>query len=178
MAGQGRTDAGSRRTRLGSPKPLLHRTAGAAGRRDRQSSGPGRCLCRGRLAVAFRSAATGSLVDANFKEDQLTHMLPGQAVTIRADVLPGKVFHGHLDSLAPATGAQFSVLPPENATGNFTKIVQRVPVRVMLDQADGVLGQLRPGLSVTAEVDTRHNTRGVAGRPADERAVSQLVSTP
>ncbi|WP_248806197.1 HlyD family secretion protein [Pseudomonas sp. MWU13-2100] len=120
----------------------------------------------------------GLWVDANFKEDQLTHMLPGQAVTIRADVLPGKVFHGHLDSLAPATGAQFSVLPPENATGNFTKIVQRVPVRVMLDQADGVLGQLRPGLSVTAEVDTRHNTRGVAGRPADERAASQLVSTP
>ncbi|WP_460043337.1 HlyD family secretion protein [Pseudomonas sp. S2_H01] len=99
--------------------------------------------------------ATGLWVDANFKEDQLTHMHPGQAVTIEADVLPGQVFHGHLDSLAPATGSQFSVLPPENATGNFTKIVQRVPVRVYLDGEDGKLGKLRPGLSVIAEVDTQ-----------------------
>jgi len=101
--------------------------------------------------------ASGLWVDANFKEDQLAHMLPGQPVTIRADVLPGREFHGHLDSLAPATGAQFSVLPPENATGNFTKIVQRVPVRVLLDQNDSTLGSLRPGLSVTAQVDTNAN---------------------
>ncbi|VVO18907.1 HlyD family secretion protein [Pseudomonas fluorescens] len=99
--------------------------------------------------------ASGLWVDANFKEDQLAHMLPGQRVSIHADVLPGREFHGHLDSLAPATGAQFSVLPPENATGNFTKIVQRVPVRIALDPADAVLGQLRPGLSVTASVDTK-----------------------
>ncbi|WP_426114450.1 HlyD family secretion protein [Pseudomonas sp. DSP3-2-2] len=98
--------------------------------------------------------SSGLWVDANFKEDQLAHMLPGQPVTIHADVLPGREFHGHLDSLAPATGAQFSVLPPENATGNFTKIVQRVPVRVLLDQNDSTLGSLRPGLSVTAQVDT------------------------
>jgi membrane fusion protein (multidrug efflux system) len=65
------------------------------------------------------------------------------------------VFHGHLASFAPATGAQFSVLPPENATGNFTKIVQRVPVRVILDGHDDTLGVLRPGLSVVAQVDTR-----------------------
>jgi membrane fusion protein (multidrug efflux system) len=99
--------------------------------------------------------ATGLWVDANFKEDQLQHMHPGQAVTIEADVMPGQIFHGHLDSLAPATGSQFSVLPPENATGNFTKIVQRVPVRVYLDGEDGHLGKLRPGLSVIAEVDTK-----------------------
>ena len=99
--------------------------------------------------------ANGLWVDANFKEDQLAAMQAGQRVEVRADILPGKVFHGHLDSLAPATGAQFSVLPPENATGNFTKIVQRVPVRIVLDTVDGQLGQLRPGLSVTAEVDTR-----------------------
>jgi membrane fusion protein, multidrug efflux system len=99
--------------------------------------------------------ARGLWVDANFKEDQLTHMHPGQAVTIEADVLPGQVFHGHLDSLAPATGSQFSVLPPENATGNFTKIVQRVPVRVYLDGEDGNLGKLRPGLSVIAQVNTK-----------------------
>jgi membrane fusion protein (multidrug efflux system) len=99
--------------------------------------------------------ASGLWIDANFKEDQLAHMKPGQPVTIRADVLPGREFHGRLGSLAPATGAQFSVLPPENATGNFTKIVQRVPVRVLLDERDATLGELRPGLSVTADVDTQ-----------------------
>ncbi|WP_243040123.1 HlyD family secretion protein [Dyella sedimenti] len=99
--------------------------------------------------------ARGLWVDANFKEDQLARMRAGQPVAIRADVMPGRVFHGHLASLAPATGAQFSVLPPENATGNFTKIVQRVPVRVALDNRDGALGVLRPGLSVVADVDTR-----------------------
>ena len=101
----------------------------------------------------------GLWIDANFKEDQLAHMKPGQPVTIRADVLPGREFHGRLGSLAPATGAQFSVLPPENATGNFTKIVQRVPVRVLLDEHDATLGELRPGLSVTASVDTQASVR-------------------
>jgi membrane fusion protein (multidrug efflux system) len=113
--------------------------------------------------------AHGLWIDANFKEDQLARMLPGQPVKIRADILPGRVFHGHLDSLAPATGAQFSILPPENATGNFTKIVQRVPVRVYLDAADSQLGQLRPGLSVVAEVDTS----GKAARGADKVARTQ-----
>lgn len=99
--------------------------------------------------------AQGLWVDANFKENQIAHMKAGQAVIIKADVLPGDTFHGHIASLAPATGAQFSVLPAENATGNFTKIVQRVPVRVVLDGEAGRLGKLRPGLSVTAEVDQR-----------------------
>lgn len=98
--------------------------------------------------------AKGLWVDANFKEGQLAHMKPGMRSTIVADVMPGKVFHGRVESLAPATGAQFSVLPPENATGNFTKIVQRVPVRIVLDEQDAKLGILRPGLSVVAEVDT------------------------
>jgi len=99
--------------------------------------------------------AQGLWVDANFKENQLVHVHPGAAVNITADVLPGEVFHGHVASLAPATGAQFSILPAENATGNFTKIVQRVPVRVVLDGEGAKLGKLRPGLSVTAEVDDR-----------------------
>ncbi|SEN11654.1 membrane fusion protein, multidrug efflux system [Luteibacter sp. UNCMF331Sha3.1] len=99
--------------------------------------------------------AHGLWVDANFKEDQLSRMKVGQAVDVRADVMPDRHFRGHIASLAPATGSQFSVLPPENATGNFTKIVQRVPVRVVLDGADGDLGVLRPGLSVTATVDTK-----------------------
>jgi membrane fusion protein (multidrug efflux system) len=76
-------------------------------------------------------------------------------VAIRADVLPGREFRGHVASVAPATGSQFSVLPAENATGNFTKIVQRVPVRVRLDGDSSMLGALRPGLSVTASVDSR-----------------------
>jgi membrane fusion protein (multidrug efflux system) len=118
--------------------------------------------------------ASGLWVDANFKEDQLAKMVPGQPVTIQADVLPGREFHGHLDSLAPATGAQFSVLPPENATGNFTKIVQRVPVRVLLDQHDGTLGNLRPGLSVTARVDT-HEPRDQ--QPGSIAAVATASST-
>ncbi|WP_413624770.1 HlyD family secretion protein [Luteibacter sp. Lutesp34] len=99
--------------------------------------------------------AHGLWIDANFKEDQLARMRVGQTVDVRADVLPGRVFKGHVASLAPATGAQFSVLPPENATGNFTKIVQRVPVRVTLDGTDGDLDVLRPGLSVTARIDTK-----------------------
>ncbi|WP_233384893.1 HlyD family secretion protein [Methylobacterium sp. C25] len=99
--------------------------------------------------------ADGLWVDANFKESQLAQMKPGQSANIVADVLPDEVFTGHVESLAPATGAQFSVLPPENATGNFTKIVQRVPVRIRLDGEGGRLGKLRPGLSVTASVDRR-----------------------
>jgi membrane fusion protein (multidrug efflux system) len=101
--------------------------------------------------------AQGLWVDANFKESQLAHMLPGQKVTVEADVLPGQTFHGTVASVAPATGAQFSILPPENATGNFTKIVQRVPVRIRLAGDAATLGQLRPGLSVTAEVDQKGN---------------------
>jgi membrane fusion protein, multidrug efflux system len=99
--------------------------------------------------------AGGLWVDANFKENQLATMHAGEPTTIYADVLPGVAFHGHVDSLSPATGAQFSVLPPENATGNFTKIVQRVPVRILLDGDASALGRLRPGLSVTADVDLR-----------------------
>ena len=86
-------------------------------------------------------------------------MRPGQPATVVADVLPGKVFHGHVLSLAPGTGAVFSVIPPENATGNFTKIVQRVPVRIALDDGDARLGELRPGLSTTVSVDTRPGAR-------------------
>ena len=97
----------------------------------------------------------GLWIDANFKEDQLARLRVGQAVEVQADVVPGRRFKGHVVSLAPATGAQFSVLPPENATGNFTKIVQRVPVRISLDGQDGDLDLLRPGLSVKATIDTK-----------------------
>jgi len=94
-------------------------------------------------------------VDANFKESQLARMSVGQKVEITADVLPARRIRGRIASLAPATGAQFSVIPPENATGNFTKIVQRVPVRIVLENDAAELGTLRPGLSVVARVDER-----------------------
>ena len=102
----------------------------------------------------------GLWVDANFKEDQLARMQLSQPATVVADTLPGHVFHGHLLSLAPATGAVFSVIPPENATGNFTKIVQRVAVRIALDDADPNLSTIRPGLSTIATIDTRAESGG------------------
>jgi membrane fusion protein (multidrug efflux system) len=109
--------------------------------------------------------AHGLWVDANFKESQLAGMRKGQPAEIVADAVPGVTLHGHVASLAPATGAQFSVLPPENATGNFTKIVQRVPVRMLLEDDAAELGRLRPGLSVIARVDTGQSS----GVPVDER---------
>jgi membrane fusion protein (multidrug efflux system) len=109
--------------------------------------------------------AHGLWVDANFRESQLAGMRKGQPAEISADAVPGVVFRGHVASLSPATGAQFSVIPPENATGNFTKIVQRVPVRVLLDDDAANLGKLRPGLSVVVRVDQRQST----GVPVDER---------
>ena len=99
--------------------------------------------------------AHGLWIDANFKESQLAHMTVGQRVEITTDVLPGARFRGRIASLAPATGAQFSVIPPENATGNFTKIVHCVPVRIVLEDDAAELGTLRPGLSVVARVDQR-----------------------
>ena len=102
--------------------------------------------------------AHGLWVDANFKESQLGRIREGQPAEVIADVLPGVRFHGRVTSLAPATGAQFSVIPPENATGNFTKIVQRVPVRIELEDHGAELGRLRPGLSVAVYVDGRRSS--------------------
>src|SRR5436190_10242302 len=108
----------------------------------------------------------GLWIDANFKESQIARMRPGSPVTVQIDSIPGRDFQGHIASIAPATGAQFSVLPPENATGNFTKIVQRVAVRIGLDDEGETFGQLRPGLSVIAKV----NTLSPAHSGASERA--------
>jgi membrane fusion protein (multidrug efflux system) len=98
-------------------------------------------------------------VVANFKETQLRQMGRGETVTVDVDTFPGHSFHGNLDSLAPGSGSQFALLPPENATGNFTKIVQRVPVKIHFAD-DPWLDQLRPGLSVEATVDTRTRPPG------------------
>jgi membrane fusion protein (multidrug efflux system) len=94
-------------------------------------------------------------VTANFKETQLTLMRPGQPVDIAIDAYPDQVVRGHVESFAPGSGAEFSLLPPDNATGNFTKIVQRVPVRIALPGNGPLAMLLRPGLSVTVSVDTR-----------------------
>ncbi|HVB15467.1 MAG TPA: HlyD family secretion protein [Stellaceae bacterium] len=94
-------------------------------------------------------------VTANFKETQLTRMRPGQSAEISVDAYPDHPLHGRIESFAPASGAEFSLLPPDNATGNFTKIVQRVPVRIALPADDPLAPLLRPGLSVTVTVDTR-----------------------
>ena len=97
---------------------------------------------------------TGLWVDANFKEDQLRHVADGQAATVYTDIAPDEPLKGHVTSLGPATGAIFSVIPPQNATGNFTKIVQRVPVRIAIDRDQVQKVALRPGLSTAVTVDT------------------------
>jgi membrane fusion protein (multidrug efflux system) len=97
----------------------------------------------------------GIYVVANFKETQIRRMFRGEAADITIDSFPGVHLTGTVDSLAPGSGAQFALLPPENATGNFTKIVQRVPVKILFASDHPVMEQLRPGLSVTATVDTR-----------------------
>jgi membrane fusion protein (multidrug efflux system) len=96
-------------------------------------------------------------VTANFKETQLAGLQPGQAVKLAVDALPGKELVGHVDSFAPASGNEFALLPADNATGNFTKIVQRVPVKITLDPADikRLSGRLVPGMSTVVEIDLR-----------------------
>jgi membrane fusion protein (multidrug efflux system) len=93
-------------------------------------------------------------VEANYKETQLRRMRTGDLAEIRVDAIPGVIFRGKVDRLAPASGSQFALLPPDNATGNFTKVVQRVPVRIVLDNAQADLDKLRAGLSVIATVHT------------------------
>ncbi|MBZ5876052.1 HlyD family secretion protein [Chromohalobacter israelensis] len=101
--------------------------------------------------VPIRSA----YVVANYKETQTARMRPGQSVSLHVDAYPDIAFEGVVDSLAPATGSRFSLLPNDNATGNFNKIVQRVPVRIRVTGPEEALGRLRDGLSVVPTVDTR-----------------------
>jgi len=94
-------------------------------------------------------------VVANYKETQLTDVHRGQSVDIEVDMFPDRIYHGRVDSLAPASGQTFALLPPDNATGNFTKVVQRIPVKIILDPGSLASGDLRPGMSVTSIVDTK-----------------------
>ena len=107
--------------------------------------------------------ASGAYVIANFKETQLTNVQAGQAVDIDVDMFPGRPVHGHVDSLAPASGQEFALLPPDNATGNFTKVVQRIPVKIMLDSSSV---ELRPGMSVIPTIQTqKHEPVSVSAPP-------------
>jgi membrane fusion protein (multidrug efflux system) len=107
----------------------------------------------------------GAYVVANFKETQLTDVREGQTVDITVDMFPGQVVHGHVDSIAPASGQEFALLPPDNATGNFTKVVQRIPVKIALEGNNNALVTLRPGMSVIPTIETR-------SQPHDRPAVA------
>jgi len=115
-------------------------------------------------------------IDANFKETQLAHLRPGQKVAISVDALPDQALEGTVDSLAPASGAVFSLLPPDNATGNFTKIVQRLPVRVRVPTDVAAQGLLRPGMSVVVSVNTKPTKVADGDAPTPPRMAMPRVS--
>jgi membrane fusion protein (multidrug efflux system) len=115
---------------------------------------PGQFVTAGTRLLALVPLES-AYVEANFKETQLAHMVPGQKADVSIDALPDHAIEGVVESFAPASGSQYSLLPPENATGNFTKIVQRVPVRIKVPAEVASQGLLRPGLSVVVSVHTR-----------------------
>jgi membrane fusion protein (multidrug efflux system) len=127
----------------------------------------------------------GAYIVANYKETQLTDVHEGQTVDIEVDMFPGKIVHGHVDSIAPASGQEFALLPPDNATGNFTKVVQRIPVRIALDGGNNPSVELRPGMSVIPTIETRSASTRVAASSSKEpktisgafRALSSEVGT-
>lgn len=123
------------------------------GRLGRQAVQEGQLVQAGQPLATIVNAHAGKWVTANFKETQLRYLQLGQAVRIMADAYPGHIFAGRIESLAPATGARFSLLPPDNATGNFVKVIQRVPVRIQLTDAAPVAARLQAGMNVTVEVD-------------------------
>jgi membrane fusion protein, multidrug efflux system len=116
----------------------------------------------------------GVYVVANFKETQLTDVRQGQAVDIAVDMFPGQVVHGHVDSIAPASGQEFALLPPDNATGNFTKVVQRIPVKIALERDNDSSIELRPGMSVIPTIETKSQIRDRAAVAASK--LSNTVS--
>ena len=114
---------------------------------------PGQLVSPGTQVIPFVSKV--KWVQANYRETQLTNVKVGDAAEIRVDEYPGKVFRGKVIEIAPASGSQFALLPPDNATGNYTKVVQRIPVKIALDDPT-IATTLQPGLSVIVTVRTRH----------------------
>ena len=134
--------------------------APAAGIPSRVQLQPGEWVERGR--PVFSLIDTGVLwVEANLKETQLTHVAPGQSVTFEVDAYPGVEWRGRVARISPATGSEFMVLPPQNATGNWIKVVQRIPVRVEIDPAPGY-PELRAGMTATVSVDTERKRKLLA----------------
>ena len=128
-------------------------TAPVAGRITRKNVEPGDYIQPGE--TLFSIVPHEVWVIANFKETQLTHMQPGQPATIYIDAFPGREFKGHVESMQSGTGARFSLLPAENATGNYVKVVQRLPVKIVFDEPLDVQAAFAPGLSVVPEVKVR-----------------------
>ncbi|HXN06672.1 MAG TPA: HlyD family secretion protein [Nitrospiria bacterium] len=130
-------------------------TSPVSGKISKKSIQPGQWVQPGQSMMAVVPLSDVWVV-ANYKETQLTHMRPGQEAIIRVDTYPGKLFHGKIESIAPGTGARFSLLPTENATGNFVKVVQRVPVKIVIS-ADDLKAYpeaiLRPGMNVAVQID-------------------------
>jgi membrane fusion protein (multidrug efflux system) len=157
QADAARTDLAT--TRLTAPKAG---TVGSSSVRIGQYVQPGQRL----MSIVPIQAI---YVEANFKETQIGLMRPGQPATIDVDALPGVEFHGRVESITPGTGATFSLIPPQNATGNFTKIVQRVPVRIRIDAGPDARRVLVPGLSVRVDVDTL-DARGAIRQIRSEEA--------
>lgn len=129
-------------------------TAPISGLVSRKNVEPGQFIQAGQTLLSVASD-TDVWIVANFKETQMTEMKPGQGVEFEADSYPGVVFKGRVDSISGATGARFALLPPDNSTGNYVKVTQRVPVKIVLDQAPDSEHPLRPGMSVDATVSTR-----------------------
>ena len=113
---------------------------------------PGQLVSPGTQVIAFVDKT--KWIQANYRETQLTNVRVGDPAELRIDEYPGQVIHGKVIEIAPASGSQFALLPPDNATGNFTKVVQRIPVKIALDDPE-LASKLRPGLSVTATIHTR-----------------------
>jgi len=143
--------------------------APAAGRVTRKNIQPGQYVQVGQSLLAVVPQAFW--VTANFKETQLTHMRVGQPVEISVDAFPGTTLHGHVQSVQAGTGARFSMLPAENATGNYVKVVQRVPVKIVLDAQDKTEGLLGLGMSVTPSV--RLIDPPAVGTPGSETAAAR-----
>jgi membrane fusion protein (multidrug efflux system) len=129
---------------------------------------PGQYVSTGTLVISVVPLPNVWVV-ANYKETQMTRVRVGQSAFVTVDAFPGALLHGHVDSWSPASGAQFSLLPPDNATGNFTKVVQRIPVKIVLEPGGTIGALLRPGMSVIATIDTA----SMPPENADERGAAR-----
>ena len=177
QAGSAQAQASAAKAEVAESQAELHQaelqksytkiTAPEAGRVTNKSIEPGNYVQVGQPLFAI--VPPHVWVTANFKETQLTDMRPGQPAEVEVDAYPSRSLHGHVDSIQAGSGARFSLLPPENATGNFVKVVQRVPVKIALDEQPNVQEVLGPGMSAVPDVKvkggfgpavTRHNHRG------------------